>query len=385
MAILQSVYPHETFIPWMFPKTSSQFWAKRENRLSYVSWLIERTGRPREQLTIRDFYQNHGGGLFAHCGSLKGVWESLESDDFRNFRAKPSGKKYIKPEEERQFFELVRENLGYKEGEMDFWYKITDSDSVRLRLRNVVKRYPSFYHCLVKVYPEHSWEPWRFTRVSSAMIRDPSVINKAIAYAENALKITSPEQWYTVSASELRRLGVDGIFELQRQSLYHFLKKNRPEFDWKETNFAAVAYYGETHLGAYLRDIFPNHEVHSQAAFPNVTLPKPLSYSIPTLRLAFLYQPVGDYGFSEFPGKRNVSLKIDDELTEICQDQGVDLITIPFWWERTLEQLVATILSTRPELFGEMNHSIRGSDIASWTPIPTTTTINLSLWRRRHR
>jgi hypothetical protein len=235
----------------------------------------------------------------------------------------------------------------------------------------------------LRVYPNHYWEPWKFVNTSSVMNRDPSVITQAIAYAEKELRITEPEQWYSVSNMDLENLGLFSIFDLKRKTIYEFLKKNKPEFDWKESNFAGVAFFGHTHLGAFLREIFPHFEVLSRDSTNREDLAKDFSFLILPLRLAFDYQTVSDYDLSGTKGKVMVELKVNPVKADICKRNGLDLVSIPFWWDRDLHSLVATIISTRPEILNSMALTAQESYSESWAPIPTSTVTTLSLWRGR--
>jgi len=72
---------------------------------------------------------------------------------------------------------------------------------------------------------------------------------------------------------------------------------------------------------------------------------------IPSLQLAFEYQ--GEQHFvnvGRFTTVEKQKLR-DKEKRELCEQNGITLIEIPFWWDTTKSSLQATIAKVRPDLF----------------------------------
>jgi hypothetical protein len=46
---------------------------------------------------------------------------------------------------------------------------------------------------------------------------------------------------------------------------------------------------------------------------------------------------------------------------QLCRDNGITLVEVPYWWDRKYESLVATVYSQSPDLF---------RDIPKGDPIP---------------
>ena len=85
-----------------------------------------------------------------------------------------------------------------------------------------------------------------------------------------------------------------------------------------------------------------------------------------------------------FPGAHHVRVQVQEEKVVFCEKEGLTLISIPFWWDRTIESLIATILISKPTLFEEIPKS--GYDVGnwkSWKPIPNEATVQISGWRNR--
>lgn len=91
---------------------------------------------------------------------------------------------------------------------------------------------------LQKVYPEHTWIPWKFQRLSTSLTRDPNVIPKALQYVEAECGIVNVEEWYAMSGKRLRELGVHSVIQ-QNGGLLNALKSYRPDVAWDESKFPA--------------------------------------------------------------------------------------------------------------------------------------------------
>lgn len=62
---LQSAYPHQTFLPWLFRRVPHGFFKHRENRKLYIEWLAKKVGVEKlEDLTADHFAEHHGFPLY---------------------------------------------------------------------------------------------------------------------------------------------------------------------------------------------------------------------------------------------------------------------------------------------------------------------------------
>lgn len=80
--LLSAHFPTERFYPWLFASVPGRFFSSKENRKSYVDWLIETVGAASpSELKATDF-MNHGGLslLQKFRGSPTAVLASLEPD-----------------------------------------------------------------------------------------------------------------------------------------------------------------------------------------------------------------------------------------------------------------------------------------------------------------
>lgn len=103
--------------------------------------------------------------------------------------------------------------IGTKHGILTPWYQVTVATLKKYGLHSELRYVDnSCYALLLKAYPEHTWEPWKFTKMPSIARRDPKVIEAALNYVEERLQLRNPEDWKSISREKLRELGVYELF-----------------------------------------------------------------------------------------------------------------------------------------------------------------------------
>lgn len=75
-----------------------------------------------------------------------------------------------------------------------------------------------------------------------------------------------------------------------------------------------------------------------------------LDLYLPSMSLAFEYQGEPHFKFHFLAGEPMDRQEKDKEKREICKKQGLTLIEIPYWWDRRVDTLAATIHKIRPDL-----------------------------------
>jgi len=70
-----------------------------------------------------------------------------------------------------------------------------------------------------------------------------------------------------------------------------------------------------------------------------------------SLNLAIEYQGEQHYMQSTLSKSREIQLQLDEEKRQTCEQFGVSLVAIPYWWNGTLESLIDSICKVRPDIF----------------------------------
>jgi hypothetical protein len=76
-----------------------------------------------------------------------------------------------------------------------------------------------------------------------------------------------------------------------------------------------------------------------------------LDIYLPQIKLAFEYQGEQHFYDIHFLGSKWSQQQRDNEKKQLCIENGITLIEVPYWWDFEKESLMGTIYKQRPELF----------------------------------
>lgn len=131
--------------------------------------------------------------------------------------------------------------------------------------------------------------------------------------------------------------------------------------------------WGESLLRSYMRQILPYTQAqynykHPLLVHDTTGFRMELDVYYPEVRLALEYQGKQHYRNAFYQENHQSQTRRDSEKREACQKQNITLIEIPFWWDRSLNSLAATILEHRPDI--ALNITVTPTSI--YLPIPAT-------------
>jgi hypothetical protein len=275
---------------------------------------------------------------------------------------------------QKSFLDSVGQKIGVRGNDLSPWYDRSQKFLIKLGCSRVLNIYNgSMYGMLKTVYPEHKWVAWRFKKIPQLFTVDPNVMQEILSFAESQLGIAKPEDWYNVLKTHLKVIGVYP-FITEAGGLYSVLKRHRPNIKWEIDKFAGIWISGKLALREYLRNLLPNHEIlDGYTLSPGAVI----TYLLPSLKVGFVYQSVPDYGLGNLSGSVPVWHFEDEKIVLEAKSQGLSVLFVPFWWDRSQSSLLASILEKFPQL-GEF---IKIAVSAKTKPIPQETTVTLSKWR----
>ena len=112
-----------------------------------------------------------------------------------------------------------------------------------------------------------------------------------------------------------------------------------------------------------VKELFPGHEViedykHPKLLYSNTQRAMQLDVYVPSLKLALEYHGIQHYatGDDHYYGDVNVRMGQDEEKVQRCNEHGISLVAVPFWWDQTRPSLIPTILERRPDLREKLKH-----------------------------
>lgn len=103
---------------------------------------------------------------------------------------------------------------------------------------------------LTDVYPEHTWHPWMFKQAPRRFWSDSTNCRSYLEWVSPVLGIDSMEQWYTVTAHDLRAHNGTHLMQHILAEVSHFCVN---------VLGAGVLFHFENSLGRVLEAAYPSH------------------------------------------------------------------------------------------------------------------------------
>eukprot|EP01125_Pyxidicula_operculata_P020777 TRINITY_DN7777_c0_g1_i1.p1 TRINITY_DN7777_c0_g1~~TRINITY_DN7777_c0_g1_i1.p1 ORF type:complete len:419 (-),score=47.22 TRINITY_DN7777_c0_g1_i1:95-1351(-) len=370
----------EEWIPWKFSKVPQDFWEHHQNRLSYFEWLSEQLGYRSDEdvykLTSSIFRKYHGVGLLSRFNDS--IYE-LVKDVYPNkvwlpWKFHHSPKKFwMEKENQHDYIKWLESQLNISSP--DDWYKVTTSDVKRNNGTSLLSLYShSVYVLLKNVYPEVDWDPWKFKRVPKHIIwSNPDFVREYILKIKDHFNVVDKNDWYRISRLQLIK-NKYGRLLMEFGNLGKALKFVYPNEEWNQEEFSLFNKKStQRWLAVCLKKLFGEGVSIFEDYFLN-EVGYELDIYVPSLSLAVEYQ--GEQHFfnvSRFNTSPAQYQESDLKKAKICEERGVHLLQIPYWWDGTCESLASTIILR----FSHLSHQFPSLKVIASTtePISTSATI----------
>jgi len=167
------------------------------------------------------------------------------------------------------------------------WYSLTTRQVRIYKGGGLLDRSGSVMGLLAEAFPAHRWEAWRFRRVPNNTWKAKdgqssdklSLLRDFVLAKEKEIGISRREDWYRVSADQLRRYGLIHIIKSHR-TLAHLLKVVYPDYNWIAEQFSVPSKKAIQRLLRFFFELlFPNQGSPATFITPHSTLNRP-SHSI---------------------------------------------------------------------------------------------------------
>lgn len=255
---------------------------------------------------------------------------------------------------QRAFLEKVKAAHGIERPED--WRRVTVNHLSEMGGASVLQRYPSFHVMLQTVFPEETFE-----ELTCRPVVPPSYWRKeenVTAFAKlmkTRLKLKEKEDWYRVSLAQIRRLGGAGLLRAMRY--VDVLRMAFPEEEWDEEECSRrVKKSVQRLLCMEVKHMLPQGlEVLEDFWHPHIAAShggKGLEFDVflPEHKLALEYNGEHHYQELGFFGPVEAYQIRDREKQELCRQQGITLVVVPYWWDQQAGSLAATLHKAVPSL-----------------------------------
>jgi hypothetical protein len=117
---------------------------------------------------------------------------------------------------------------------MEDWYKLQITDLKKNGAKGLLAKYNnSLYKLLSTIYPEYDWKPWLFQRVPRSYWANLDNQKKYLEWIKIKFNIQKFDDWYKLTAKDIKDNGGAGLLFHYNGSLFQTLKIIYPEYDWK--------------------------------------------------------------------------------------------------------------------------------------------------------
>eukprot|EP01114_Cavostelium_apophysatum_P006341 TRINITY_DN1760_c0_g1_i4.p1 TRINITY_DN1760_c0_g1~~TRINITY_DN1760_c0_g1_i4.p1 ORF type:complete len:435 (+),score=98.75 TRINITY_DN1760_c0_g1_i4:205-1509(+) len=272
-------------------------------------------------------------------------------------------------ENQMRYFNWLSKEL--KVTKLEDWYKVKVEDISKAKSLIDNCYGGSLAAWLSSLFPDYEWQEWKFSKVPVGFWDSEANVRRFLDWASKELRLKDLDDWNMVLYSQVADIGGADLLK-KHNGLPNLLAKFFPEKSWNINTAGDKPSKTQNLLSNTIRNIFPSVEVRENYRHPKIkfssNMKMELDIYLPSLSLAFEYQGKQHYGWHFQYGVPHKQKQRDSEKRQSCQQAGVTLIEIPYWWKRDEESLVATIRTRRPDLRPLLSKFAEGSPINEEPP-----------------
>lgn len=282
---------------------------------------------------LRDIYPDFKWNLFEQ-GTTVGhdVWKTVHN--------------------QRQFFDFLAQKLGLKQKED--WYNWSAVDLLKIpKVGSILKKKynSSLIQALHSIYPEVDWKPWRFKCIPRKVWLNKN--NQRQCFLELCSSIgigfSDPQKWLNVPLQSIKdQPGGKSLLALYNNNILKLLEFIYPLIDWSNVAHQMSELEKMTH--AALRVLFDVEIIpFQQFEFGE------LDFYLPKWSLGFEVQGEQHFMDSRYRGDFQEQQCRDSAKRKGCEQKGITLIELGYWWDGSPKSLMARIQKLRPDI--QFNYS----------------------------
>jgi hypothetical protein len=365
---LKTIYPEYDWNIFLFHHISRNAYKSRKTHRELLNWVADRLGIE----TQDDWYsvtaeQVKSTGAHAlineyYAGSLlrtlRHVFPEFEWDPLL-LQFVPHN--YWKDKgNQRQFMDWIADSQGVTSQED--WYQLTGDLIQSLggcRMLNLYNN--SLYSALVSVYPEWQWHPWMFQAPPKYYWEVDGNQQKWVDWFTDKLNLHEHNSWNLVTRNDIKRLG-GGILTYYGNSMKRMLESLCPNL-----TIESKISEGQSHVGNVLKSILKTHIFINYKLQCEDREPIELDIYVPELELAFEYNGSVHYDPHYFMGGSTDRGGRDHMKQLLCKERGITLISVPYWWNNSVDSLISSIKHVRPDITIYSSHYLPGNSEKNWT------------------
>eukprot|EP01124_Arcella_intermedia_P022457 TRINITY_DN3345_c0_g2_i1.p1 TRINITY_DN3345_c0_g2~~TRINITY_DN3345_c0_g2_i1.p1 ORF type:complete len:283 (-),score=75.09 TRINITY_DN3345_c0_g2_i1:211-1059(-) len=251
-------------------------------------------------------------------------------------------------------------------------YYVRNRDLIREKQRGYWERNKETIRERSRLYGENNWENIRtyqrlyrmrrkvLLRVTNRRNRKwtiPSQLFEFLRISGVLLFVRSPLDWYRISRNQLKQVGGSGLIDVFG-GIGRVLEFVYPEVGWDRKRFLARGKKStQRWLRVMLEEILPQNTLiledflHPALLWDQNSHHKmELDIWVPQYSLALEYQGEQHYYHNCFFGSTETLVRRDKKKRKRCEENGISLLIIPYWWDQTKTSLASHLHHRRPDI-----------------------------------
>ena len=340
------------------------YWENEENVKNFINKLTKELNLTTENDWIKlnsNDIKKLGGSVLLQRYSIQKIKKiGFPAYNFSKKEKKPKGF-WNNDENIKNSIEKLKVNLGDKT--IEEWSQLKRKDLIPFRVNSLLNKISfqqlkflccpelkiNYPNCLIKkpIKSKHYW-------------KNHENIKKFMIFLEKKLFIQSTDDWVRISKKQIKFYG--GAQLVSEYSISELLSIAFPDTNWDHLNVTQKhKRSNQRWLFLQIQKIYKNVEIIEDYFHDQLTrisgFPVQFDIFIPSKNVAIEYH--GKQHYEDIPNAfANVETYIqrDNEKTKICKQNGIQLITVPYWWDNNINSLKQIINSENLSLINHDNH-----------------------------
>eukprot|EP01114_Cavostelium_apophysatum_P023739 TRINITY_DN9046_c0_g1_i1.p1 TRINITY_DN9046_c0_g1~~TRINITY_DN9046_c0_g1_i1.p1 ORF type:complete len:1029 (-),score=223.52 TRINITY_DN9046_c0_g1_i1:186-3272(-) len=374
LQVLQANFPDQEWKPEWFlqePAPSRAKFHSTDARREFVSSMEEQLmisdKTDWQRVSKREIEQRGGAALLkVYNGSLSKLMEDLYPEQAIDanirFANSVQYRKWEDVHSQRKFLEDIEKELNFSD-KRD-WAKASSSAIIKRGGKRLLDKYNNSIYQLVKnVYSDIHWNPDDFvTPPLPGKWIDEKNRRKFFDDLAKEFDVKKKSDWAKVTRKDVYARGGAGLLRHYNSSVYQALQSIYPEMNWEGSKFkdfqdenVNLMSKGQQQIYDVLSELVDDLEINHKhpGLIHQISGRKmELDFYSPSLKLGIEYQGAQHFEKGRF-GSLNKQQDRDAEKKKACQDAGITLIEVRFWWSGNPDELIATIKLARPDILSE--------------------------------
>jgi hypothetical protein len=253
----------------------------------------------------------------------------------------------------RLFLEYVASY--YKLSSEEDWGQVTYEMVIECGGRSLYRKYASLKQALEQSFPDRNWTLLRPHKLPDHHWQDKHNVEQFLSSLEKIYHIQHPSDWYRISRKQISAQGghhllvhYKGSFHCSlfscltvRPGLAEVLKehwKGDPEWVWDWAQFSSRdKRSSQRELFHAIQQLFPDEEVVEDYFHEELSRISGASIQfdvfLPSRQTAIEYHGIHHYEDLPAFGYQDLYQRRDEEKHQLCQQNGIHLVVIPYYWD----------------------------------------------------